>query len=246
VIHSTRHGDVVLVTIDRPERRNALDRPSLDSLLEVLGAARSDAVRALVLTGAHGHFCAGADLTTVEDEGFVATLHELLDGLRTVPFPTLAAVDGAALGAGTQLALACDLRMATPGAVFGIPAGKLGLMTDHWTVARLSGVGGQSMARAMLLAAETFSGERAYALGFVTRLAEPAALVDEALDWAGHVAALAPLTLAGFKRGLNDVEGELEAAAAGRAAFEQAWASEDLQEGLAAFAERRAPVFRGR
>ncbi len=163
----------------------------------------------LVLAGAEGHFCAGADLTTVEDDGFVAKLHDLLDGLRTAPFPTMAAVDGAALGAGTQLAVACDLRIATPRASFGIPAGKLGLMTDQWTVTRLADVAGQSVARAMLLAAETCSGERAHATGMVTRLAEPDRLVEDALAWAEQIARLAPLTLRGFKVGLNEAEGPL-------------------------------------
>jgi enoyl-CoA hydratase len=245
VIRHERLGAVARVVIDRPERRNALDRASLDALLDALRVAIDGRVRVLVLSGAGGHFCAGADLTTVEDEGFVATLHELLDGLRTAPFPTIAAVDGAALGAGTQLALACDLRMATPGATFGIPAGRLGLMTDGWTVARLAAVAGPSVARSMLLAAETWSGDRLHASGFVTRLADPVHLDDEARAWAEQVAALAPLTLVGFKQGLNEAEGELGPSASYDEAFARAWASADLQEGLAAFGERRPPSFRG-
>jgi enoyl-CoA hydratase len=180
----------------------------------------------------------------VEDEGFVQRLHELLEGLRSAPMPTMAAVDGAALGAGVQLALACDLRIATPGATFGVPAGRLGLMTDQWTVTRLALVAGGSLARAVLLGGESVSGERAHQTGFVSRLAS-ADLVDDALAWAGDIARLAPLTLAGFKRGLNDAEGELTWTPGYRAAFEAAWASADLREGLAAFAERRAPRFEG-
>jgi enoyl-CoA hydratase len=249
MIHSESRGLVRLVTIDRPERRNALDHDALDGLLDALAGATADAasgrLRVLVLAGTDGHFCAGADLTTVEDEGFVAKLHDLLEGLRTAPFPTMAAVDGAALGAGTQLAVACDLRIATPSASFGIPAGKLGLMTDQWTVTRLAGVTSQSVARAMLLAAEVCSGARAHQVGLVTRLAEPAELVDAALGWADQIAGLAPLTLAGFKAGLNQAEGELEWSPAYRDAFDRAWASQDLQEGLAAFADRRNPGFTG-
>jgi len=246
VIHVEHQGPLTVVTIDRPERRNALDHEALDGLLGALAAAVELGSRVLVLTGAAGHFCAGADLTTVEDEGFVAKLHDLLEGLRTVTFPTMAAVDGAALGAGTQLALACDLRLATPGATFGIPAGKLGLMTDQWTVTRLAAVAGPSVARAMLLAAETCSGERAHAVGLVTRLAEPARLEAEAREWAGTIAQLAPMTLAGFKLGLNQAEGSVGWTPEYRAAFDAAWASADLQEGLAAFGERRPPRFVGR
>jgi enoyl-CoA hydratase len=249
MIHAASRDAVRLVTIDRPERRNALDHEALDGLLAALADATTDAaagtVRVLVLVGTDGHFCAGADLTTVEDEGFVAKLHDLLEGLRAAPFPTMAAVDGAALGAGTQLAVACDLRVATASASFGIPAGKLGLMTDQWTVTRLAAVAGQSVARAMLLAAEVCSGERAHQVGLVTRLAQPAELVDGALIWADQIAGLAPLTLAGFKVGLNDAEGPLAWTPAYREAFERAWASADLQEGLAAFAARRKPAFGG-
>ncbi len=108
-------GRVVVVTIDRPERRNALDHDALDGLAAALGEATSAGVRALVLTGADGHFCAGADLTGVEDPAFVVRLNEVLEGLRSAPFPTLAAADGAALGAGTQLAVACDLGSPPPG-----------------------------------------------------------------------------------------------------------------------------------
>ena len=244
MIRSEAHGPVRLVTIDRPERRNALDHDALDGLLAALDDAAGG--RVLVLTGAAGHFCAGADLSTVEDDGFVSRLHELLDGLRTAPFPTIAAIDGAALGAGTQLAIACDIRIATPAATFGIPAGRLGLMTDQWTVTRLAGTVGQSVARAMLLSAENCSGERAHQVGLVTRLAEPDRLVADALEWAEQIAQLAPLTLAAAKVGLNDAEGALGWTPTFRAAFDRAWASADLQEGLAAFAERRPPRFEGR
>ena len=147
-----------VVTLDRPERRNALD----DATLEEIAAAVVEApagTRVLVVRGAGGHFCSGADLTVVEDAGFAARLRAVLAALRAAPFPTIAAVEGAALGAGTQLAVACDLRTATPTAQFGIPAAKLGLMVDHWTVQRLVTMAGQGTARAMLLAAEVLSGD---------------------------------------------------------------------------------------
>ena len=237
MIRHERRGPVALVTIDRPERRNALDHAALDGLQAALDAAVADGVRALVLTGADGHFCAGADLTTVEDDAFIEALHRLLDGLRTAPFPCLAAVEGAALGAGTQLAVACDLRVATAGAVFGIPAGKLGLMTDQWTVQRLALFAGQGPARAMCLAAETYTGAQAVGFGLVQRLGDLA----DALAWADTITGLAPLTLAGFKVGLNEAEGLGGWSPTYRAAFERAWASADLAEGLTAFAERRPP-----
>jgi len=241
MIHHEVQGRVALVTIDRVERRNALDHAALDGLQAALDAALAAEVRVLVLTGAGGHFCAGADLTTVEDDAFIEALHRLLDGLRTAPFPCVAAIEGAALGAGTQLAVACDLRVATPDAVFGVPAGKLGLMTDQWTVQRLALFAGQGPARAMCLAAETYSGEQALGFGLVQRLGGLA----EAMAWAETIATLAPLTLAGCKVGLNEAEGLSGWSPAYRQAFERAWASDDLAEGLAAFGERRPPKFTG-
>jgi enoyl-CoA hydratase len=241
VVRTEERGHLVVVTIDRPERRNALDRATLDALMAAL-AACDEHVRALVLTGAGGHFCAGADLSSVEDASYTESLRSVLDRLCRAPFVTIAAVDGAALGAGTQLAVACDLRVATTGASFGIPAARLGLAVDAWTVERVALVAGQGAARAMLLAAEVLKGDDAFRLGLVQRLGG----LDEALGWADEIAALAPLTVRAHKAAL-------EAAAVGPPpdrdvgeALARAWASADFQEGLTAFRERRRPVFHGR
>lgn len=242
MIHVEDRGPVALLTIDRVERRNALDHEALEQMLE--GHAATSSARAVVLTGAGGHFCAGADLTAVEDAGFTDLLRRVLATLRDDPRPLIAAVDGAALGAGTQLAIACDLRIATPSARFGIPAAKLGLMVDHWTVQRLSLLAGAGPTRAMLLGAETYSGEQAEHLGFVQRLGDLAA----ALGWADEIAALAPLTLAGSKLALNRLEMPVGLGDDPDVhdAWTAAWASADLQEGVGAFRERRRPVFHGR
>ncbi|MEI7593317.1 MAG: enoyl-CoA hydratase-related protein [Actinomycetes bacterium] len=245
MIRTNQHGVVTEVTIDRPERRNALDHDAVDGLLSALDHARSVGSRVLVLTGTAGHFCSGADLTTVEDDRFIEALHRLLDGLRTAPFVSIAAIDGVALGAGVQLAVASDLRVSTAGATFGIPAAKLGLMTDQWTLQRLIGFVGQGVARAMCLAAETYSGQQAFELGFVQRISSPGDLVADAMAWAELIGALAPLTVAGFKVGLNEAEVVGEWSTTYRHAFDAAWSSADLQEGLAAFRDRRPPEFRG-
>jgi len=238
VLHEGRRGDVALLTIDRPDRRNAVDHDTLLAIQAGVTAAVESGARAIVLTGAGGHFCAGADLKGLEDAGFATVLRGVLDLLTSVPVTTIAAVDGAALGAGTQLAGFCDLRVATPGARFGIPAAKLGLMVDAATVARVVALTGAGTARAMLLAAEVVDGERAHALGFVQRLGD----LEDALAWAEEIAALAPLTIAGHKLTLERPE-DRDAVAA---AFNRAWSSADLAEGRAAFAERRPPRFHGR
>lgn len=242
MIHLEDRGPVALLTIDRPHRRNALDHDTLGRLLDA--HRRSGHARVLVLTGASGHFCAGADLSGVEDTSFTDLLREVLAAQRDDPRPLIAAVDGAALGAGAQLAVACDLRVATPDARFGVPAAKLGLMVDHWTIQRLSLLAGAGPTRAMLLGAETYSGEEAERLGFVQRLGS----LDDALGWAEEVAALAPLTLAGLKLALNRLEMPVGRGddADVHAAWDAAWGSDDLLEGMAAFRERRRPVFHGR
>jgi enoyl-CoA hydratase len=165
----------------------------------------------------------------------------VLASLRDAPLPTIAAVEGAALGAGTQLAVACDLRSATADATFGIPAAKLGLMVDQWTVHRLAALAGSGPSRAMFLAAQTYSGDEAFGFGFVQRRGG----VDAALEWADGIARLAPLTIAGLKLGMNETETIPPTSPAYAEAFATAWASADLQEGLAAFRDRRPAAFRG-
>ena len=243
MIHYEQRGPVALVTIDRPERRNAVDLEALAGLERAIASAsqHETGTRVLVLTGAGGHFCAGADLTGLEDASFAGTLRTVLQALHDASFPTVAAVDGAALGAGTQLAIACDLRIAAPTARFGIPAAKLGLMVDHWTVQRLALLAGHGPARAMLLAAEVLDGETALRLGLSQRAGD----LDAALSWAGEIAALAPLTIQGHKIALNRLEADVGADPAVAAAFTRAWASADLREGISAFHERRPPAFRG-
>jgi enoyl-CoA hydratase len=242
MIHREDRGPVALLTIDRVERRNALDHEALEQLLAA--HAGTAAARVVVLTGAGGHFCAGADLTGVEDSGFTDLLRLVLATLRDDPRPVIAAVDGVALGAGAQLAVACDLRVATTAARFGVPAARLGLMVDHWTIQRLSLLAGAGPARAMLLGAETYGGEDAERLGFVQRLGD----LEAALGWADEIAALAPITLAASKLALNRLEMPVGPGDDPDVhdAWTRAWASDDLQEGMAAFRERRRPVFRGR
>jgi len=241
MIKTARDGAVALLTIDRPERRNAVNAEMCEQLLEGLKDALAADARVLVLTGAGGHFCAGADLGGVEDDHFRTALRAFLLALADAPIPTIAAVEGFALGAGMQLASACDLRVAAPDARFGIPAAKLGLMVDHWTVRRVQRVAGEGTARAMLLAAEEVDGEAALRLG----LAQRAGRLEDAMAWAADIALLAPLTIAGHKLALNRLGPEPASDPLVDAAIATAWSSADLREGMAAFKERRRPDFRG-
>lgn len=243
MIHSERQGNVTLITFDRPERKNALSYEDVDGFAAAVREAvdRND-TRALVLTGTAGDFCAGADLQGAVDSEFVSNLLEVLGVLRGAPFPTIAAVEGYALGAGTQIAVACDLRVASASARFGIPAAKLGLMIDQWTVQRLAHIAGQGAARAILLGCDILTCEQALNAGLVQRLGT----LEDALEWAHHIATLAPLTIAGHKLGLNQSEPLASSTPEFDAAFRRAWESEDLKEGLSAFREHRPPQFEGR
>ncbi len=231
---------VVTITIDRQARRNSVDLAACHAIADAVEAAVGSGARAIVITGAGGHFCAGADLSGDKAEGVRAGIQRCIEGLRAAPVVTIAAVDGFALGAGVQLAVACDLRLAAPTARFGVPAAKLGLAVDHRTVQLAALMIGGSQARALLLASEEIDGARAYDLGFVNRLGTLA----DAQAWAAEIAALAPLTIAAHKLALNRLEdalGDDEVVAA----VNRAWGSNDLQEGRAAFAEKRTPNFTG-
>lgn len=242
------------ITISRPDRRNALNRAALDELHAAVRRAGEDQVRALVVWGEADHFCSGADLKELEDMEFTSALRVALDDLAALPCPTVAAVAGSCMGLGMQLALSCDLRLATPDARFAVPTARLGLMVDGWTVQRLALLAGHSTARWLLLTAEPVTGVHAHDVGFVHRLVEPgvdgpgAAVREEAQRLAAHIAALAPLSLQGSKLGLDLLErpgSQTDPEGAYRAAFERAWSSDDLVEGRRAFGERRPPEFRG-
>lgn len=223
---------VVQITLDRPERRNAVDHATLLELLEAQAASAS--ARAVVLTGAPPAFCAGADLHGVEEDVFATDLDRVLRGFTRLAAPVIAAVDGPALGAGAQIVSVCDLRMATADSVFGVPAARLGFVIEGWTIDRITQEFGAPIARGMLLAAETYTGERLHQSGAVHRLGG----LDDALSWAGRIASLAPLSITGHKLGLES-DADFDQARA------RAWASEDAREGRAAFLAKRRPEFLG-
>lgn len=237
---TTDHG--VVLTIDRQQRRNALNLGALEELDAAVRSAVRAGARTIVLTGAGGHFCAGADLTELEDVTFTHRLAEVLQHLATVPVTTIAAIDGSCMGLGMQLALASDVRVVGEDARFAIPVGKLGLMVDHWTVDRARRLLGEGTARQLILTAAVLDGGDAWRLGF----AQVRGDLDVALALAAQASALAPLSQAGSKIGLDADPADDEAMARYDAAFAAAWASEDLREGRLAFAERRAPEFVGR
>lgn len=241
-IHSSRSGDVAVVTIDRPERRNALTLDALDELHAAVSTALDDGVRAVVVTGADGHFCSGADLTELEDVSFTQRLAEVLEHLAAAPVTTVAAIEGSCMGLGMQLALACDVRVVADTARFAVPVARLGLMVDHWTIDRLARFWGEGAARYLVLTAAVLDADDAWRLGF----AQARGGLDDAVALAARTARLAPLTQAGSKTGFDAHHDNHAEVARYEAAFARAWRSDDLAEGRAAFSERREPRFGGR
>lgn len=242
---STTEG-VGLIELNRPDRRNALDVATCRALVDATEQVTASGARAVVVTGAGSAFSAGADFGEVYREDFLDALYTALHAVTDLPVPVIAAVHGPAIGAGLQLALACDLRVAAPEAVFALPTARLGLAVDPWTVERLVQIAGGGTARSLLLACATVDASTAHSRGLVDTLGGR----DAALALAADIATMAPVTLAYNKDAVNAFGRGGHTDPADRAALESAfaacWRTEDLAEGRAARAEKRPPRFRGR
>ncbi|MBV9662162.1 MAG: enoyl-CoA hydratase [Acidimicrobiales bacterium] len=188
-----------VITIERHERRNALDVDHCVALREAANQLSTGGARCIVVTGQGTSFCAGADLSGVYSQEFRTSLYSMLSTLTKLPIPVLAAVNGPAIGAGTQLAIACDLRVADHSAVFAVPTARRGLAVDPWTVRRLALLAGGGAARSMLLACEQLSADRAHMLGLVDRIGAP----DMAVEWARDIATMSVKSIAYSKGALE-------------------------------------------
>jgi enoyl-CoA hydratase/carnithine racemase len=243
----TRGGGIHRLTFDRPERRNALTPASIEAAIQALEAADADReARALVVTGAGGAFCAGYDVELLDGTGARDLVEELCGRLAALRLPTVARVDGVASGAGCDLAVSCDLRIASPAARFGMPPARLGIVYGWQGTRRLARLIGPAAAKELLFTAAFVEAERALALGLVNRVT--ADLDAEVETLLGAIAGNAPLAVAAAKRTVDLVAaGPLDAESI--AEIERisalAWESEDAREGRAAFRERRPPRFRG-
>ncbi|HEX5174037.1 MAG TPA: enoyl-CoA hydratase-related protein [Gaiellaceae bacterium] len=244
-----RRDAVALVTIDRQEALNALDVGTLTDLRDRLRElAGDDSARVVVLTGAGERaFVAGADikymggLGPAEAKEWGALGHEAASLLEKMPKPTIAAINGFALGGGCELALGCDLRYASSTARLGQPEIDLGIVPGWGGTQRLARVCGLGVAKELILTGRPVDAAEALRIGLVNAIADP--VLEHALEVAGKLAAKSPVALGVAKRLLNLSPGALEREAA---EFGDLFASEDAQEGLAAFAEKRAPRFVGR
>ena len=249
MIRVDRQGSVAVVTIDRQEALNALDVATLTELRDRLSELADDGdARAVVLTGAgEKAFVAGADIRYMsgldpeQAKGWGALGHEAGRLLETMPKPTIAAINGFALGGGCELALGCDLRYASSRARLGQPEIDLGIVPGWGGTQRLARVCGLGVAKDLIFTGRQVDADEALRLGLVNAVADP--VLEHALEVAGRLAAKSPGALRVAKRLLNLSPGALEREAE---EFGDLFATEDAREGLAAFAEKRAPRFTGR
>lgn len=239
MLGATTDGDVVILKLQREERRNALNLELCREIHAGVDKAVDDGARVIVITGQGTAFCAGADLGGVYGPEFLEGLYGMLARLTKVPVPLIAAINGPAIGAGTQLAMACDLRVADTTAKFAVPTARNGMAVDAWTIRTLAALAGGGAARRLMLAAETLDVEAALAVG----LADRAGTLADAISWAHEIAELAPLALAHNKLVLNSSSADDAAIVA---SFAAVWASEDVREAAAARDEKRQPKFQGR
>lgn len=247
-------GPMALITINRADKHNAISLATLDDLhTAVDAAAYDDEVRVLTITGAGGKsFASGSDLSEVLHRDFRKALEPIVQGLaeklERTPKPTIAAIDGICMGGGLEVALGCDLRIATPKSRFATPEGKLGIIPGGGATARLPRIVGRGWGMEMMLMGEPIDAQRALQIGLITRLVESEDLLPEARHMADHLASFAPFVPRTMKA---MVHFGMEASLAGALMFEKyaqgaLVQTEDKVEGITAFLDKRPPEFKGK
>lgn len=253
IIVSTPEDGVLLIELNRPQQLNALCGALLDELTATLaGAENDDAVRAVVITGNQRAFAAGADISELNAHDRVSILHDIRmltwDAFRQFPKPLIAAVNGFALGGGCELAMVCDIIVAGTDAKFGQPEINLGIIPGAGGTQRLSRAVGKSLAMKLVLTGEMIDAETALRSGLVSDVVPPELTLRKALDIARTIASKAPIAVRAAKASvLKSFDSTMEAGLDyERQAIQLLFATDDKDEGTAAFLEKRKPDFKGR
>ena len=245
---------VVRLTISNPDRRGALDHELLDALAE---HSRTLDARCLVIRGSGQVFSAGYDIGNLEDAGFEETaerlvahpFHEAIEALEAYRYPVIGQINGHAIGGGLELALTCDIRIASRGIRLGMPPAKLGLIYSHTGLLKFMQACGPANTAELFYVGRNVEVERAERMGLVNEVVEPDELDDRTLELAAEIASGAPLSLAGNKHILRALRAHTLPPELERELIdlrESCFRSEDFREGVRAFAEKRRPVWRGR
>jgi len=244
---------VGLVTLNRPQALNALNRELLTELLDALAAFDADKdIGAMVITGSERVFAAGADIKEMAEASLAEMLTngfiELFDGLRRIKKPLIAAVCGAALGGGCELAMSCDMIVASETAKFGQPEINLGVIPGAGGTQRLTRAVGRALAMEIVLNNRSLSAAEAQQFGLVNQVVPAEQTVESAVSLAAEIAARAPLAVRLGKQAVNQAfEGSLsEGLAAERHLFYMLFASDDKNEGMRAFIEKRKARWKGK
>jgi enoyl-CoA hydratase len=248
-------GPTAVLTIDRPQALNALNSQTLDELEGTLArCATETALRCLIVTGAGDKaFVAGADiaemsrLSALEGLAFARRGHRVLSALEGLAIPTIAAINGFALGGGCELALACDFAYASTTAKLGLPEVSLGVMPGFGGTQRLTRLVGRARAKELIFSGEAVDAARAREMGLVLEVVPPEELMPKCRKVAATIGKRAPLAVAQAKRVIQE-GADLPLAAANeleRQAFGVLFGTADRHEGMAAFLAKRPPIFRG-
>ena len=244
---------LALITINRAKNHNAISLETLDDLNNAVDLATSDeSVKVIAITGAGGKsFASGSDLNEVLDRDLKKALEPIIQGLaeklEKTPKPTIAAIDGICMGGGLEVALGCDLRIATPNSKFATPEGKLGIIPGGGATVRLPRIIGKGWGMEMLLMGDTIDAERAFQIGLVTRLVESKKLILELTNMAETLSKFAPFVPRTMKAMVHfGMDSSLSSALMmekyAQASLVQ---TDDKEEGIKAFLEKRDPNFKG-
>jgi enoyl-CoA hydratase/carnithine racemase len=252
-VYLTRHDAVASLVLNRPAKHNALTEAMWREISELLAEAEADSdIQVLIVRGKGGAFAAGADISEFEDvyatperaEAYSRAIGDALDGLARFPKPTIASIEGACVGGGCALALACDLRFAAQGARFGVTPARLGLVYPFNDTRRLVNAVGSAAAKDLLFTARLIDAETALQIGLINRLTPSGILKETVNDYASHITRASSHTAKVTKQMIALIEaGQDQDCERTRALFLEAFSGEHFQEGYKAFLDKRHPDF---